>query len=713
MSKKVGRAIYRLSHDEIRPRVCFVCRRKADRQINDEGKTLIHELLCQGVPWDDACIPCGLCRSCNIYLQRWSKLPAGSPRPAEIPPVADFRDVVIFPPQTRAAAQADCECLICKVHYPGGPGKVSPLSAPDVHKKKGGRPKKPRTEEERLDASIQCTPPQPQTMCPTCKLVGAQAGDGHVCNMASLTRNTLALVEQNPLVKERVAASIIKGLPKSPGGTIRLRQATGGQQVPLSLGKAAEPQPSAPITAEVLASLQKARHLPAKGVKEARAIINRAGIASGGKKLVEANVMDKLHVPVELVRPHFIKQKVFIDEEYHEVRHVKDTNAFINDVAKWRGIIRSVSLNRLTNDDGGGCLKLSLSIIDLSADRFKSKEKKKDHIGEYLDSGVRKIFHIAVCDGLKESHEAVAKLLRLCHVKEAMKWAKDNDGGEFCLAPDLKLGNMAVGIGSHSSNHPCCWCNAHKKSLELIGEARTFRRIRELNQRRLLLNKRAKDCDSCKFNPVIGHGSSPIDDRAHDESVIDVIAPGELHILMGVAQLIVDEIELVWSEEGTERWFTTIGIEKRPYRGGTFPGNDCKLMLSKDAIEQLEELTLMDGAYLLVQPHIRTLAALNEVSSKCFSNVLADDWQESIDHFEDCFKELGRAWTPKVHALVFHVPEFIRARGRALGPYSEQPGESLHYLWTAFVTERFSKMPKKKFSDPLLHALVKFNQENI
>ena len=118
MAKKVGRAKYRLSHEEVRPHVCFVSRHKANLQINDEGKVLVQELLCRGVPWDDTCIPCGVCRSCDRNLKKWAELPRGSPRPSEIPPLADFREIIIFPPE---AAQAICECLICQVHYPGGP----------------------------------------------------------------------------------------------------------------------------------------------------------------------------------------------------------------------------------------------------------------------------------------------------------------------------------------------------------------------------------------------------------------------------------------------------------------------------------------------------------------------------------------------------------------------------------------------------------------
>ena len=192
---------------------------------------------------------------------------------------------------------------------------------------------------------------------------------------------------------------------------------------------------------------------------------------------------------------------------------------------------------------------------------------KKHRTGVYI----RIIIHRAVCDDLEELHESIAKFLSLTHTKEAMRIAKANNAGEFCFSPDLKVANLAAGIMSHSTKYPCCWCNAEKGHLELLGdEPRTFRRIREKNQRRLLLapstNKvYAQKYESCVFNPVIGSGSGSQDPRELNERVIDVIVPGELHILMGVTMMILDMIEEAVSEESLEMWCTELGIEKRPY----------------------------------------------------------------------------------------------------------------------------------------------------
>ena len=707
----------RLSHEDVRRQVCFVCRDKAvSHPIGDEGKKHVQDHYCKDVPWEDPCIPCGLCRTCRDKLKKWANYTPGSPMPPALPPLADFREAIVFPPSTRAAAMALCECLICQVHYPGGIGKVSPLTWKAVAKGKGGRPKKARTEEERLDATIQCTPPPPETMCLTCKLVGAKEGDGHVCNLAALTQNTLALVEGNPIVKERVVSSILKSFPKSPGGSIYLSQAIGGRKAAVSLGKAPEPQPSTSVSVDAMAKVQKTTHLSMKGVKEVRAIMN----ADAGKRVIAPNLVGILNERHERLKHHFVKTRVIILGEEWDIYHVIDLDAFLNDIAELRGVDRSRCLIKLNLDDGQGSLKLNLSLIDRDHERFKWNIKERRRTGEYLDSGVQKVFLIAVCDGLDESHEAIAKLMELVKARDAAKLAKANDGGEFFLSPDLKVANYTAGIMRHSSNYPCCWCTIHTDLQHLVGETRTFGRIREYNKKRLLKHPRSgsgskvpqgqgKNFECCVFDPPIGEDH---------ERVIDVIVPGELHILMGIVLLLLPMIEKVWSKEGMERWHARLGIEKRPYFGGTFPGNDCKLLTSEDAVNELEGLSLADDVLDKVAPYADVLRTIDAVSHACFGNVLADDWEDSIEKFNRAFDKLPRAWTTKVHALVYHLPEFIRAREtegilRPLGPYSEQTGESLHHVWKDFVQKRFSKLPKKKFPDPTLHALVRFNAENI
>ena len=101
MAPSKSREKLRLSHEECRRWTCFSCRRKATKHpINDAGKELVSKVLCRNVPWDDPCIPCGLCPTCLELLDRWDKWDPNCPddKPPAMPVVADFREVVIFPP---------------------------------------------------------------------------------------------------------------------------------------------------------------------------------------------------------------------------------------------------------------------------------------------------------------------------------------------------------------------------------------------------------------------------------------------------------------------------------------------------------------------------------------------------------------------------------------------------------------------------------------
>ena len=162
-------------------------------------------------------------------------------------------------------------------------------------------------------------------------------------------------------------------------------------------------------------------------------------------------------------------------------------------------------------------------------------------------------------------------------------------------------------------------------------------------------------------------------------------------------------------------WFEGLGIKKSPYHGGTFPGNTCKTLISKKGVDILEQVAFRQDRSEEIKPYAKVFRCMDRVSSKVFGNILDPTWEDEIKEFGRLFNALSRSWTPKVHALVYHVPQFILAgeMPRALGAYSEQAGESIHYRYKEFFKKRFSKLPKKHAEDPELHALVVFNSENI
>ena len=664
---------------------------------------LVEDLYCRNVPWDDPRIPRGFCPTCFGKFQGWATLPEGSPRPTEIPELADFSQVVVFPPMTRAAAAAHCCCLICQVHHPGGIGKVSPLTA-TVKKDKGGAPKKPRL------AKV-------VSMCTGCLQVGATADDGHKCTSAALTQNLHQIAQQHPQETERVVSSFLKAKTSSPKGSKYLSQPNSGRKVAVTLGRASEPGPSSStISVDAMVTMQKAGHLPMKAMKDMRAIFNR----DAGRRIVAPGLEKILNERASRLEHHFVKSlKTFEEKPYYgkefPVYHVKDLHNFIDEVAEIRGVARSTLLARLVMDEGQGVLKISLNLIDLTAERYQANGKTRVSrpVGDFLDSGVEKILLPCYCRGLKETHETVSVLMKLINVREAAKAVRDADGelGEFYFVPDFKMGNLTAGLMQHSSTFPCTWCNVNKSSLKDCGPtARTFGMIRDNNMARIVEKGEGKDFECCVADPPIGED---------DQEVIDLIVPGELHILLGVVSTLVMDIEEadppIWPQ--IDEWYDRLNIIKSPRAGCPFPGNTCKLLISKKGVEALEELIVSHGVAIDMQPYVDVFKCLDAISHKCFGNHLHPDWKEEINKFSEVFEAVHRynGWTPKMHALVHHVPEFISAkeRPRPLGIYSEQAGESVHHNYKVYFEKRYKKLPKSAAPDHELRALVRYNSENL
>ena len=51
---------------------------------------------------------------------------------------------------------------------------------------------------------------------------------------------------------------------------------------------------------------------------------------------------------------------------------------------------------------------------------------------------------------------------------------------KFTIATDLKLCNILLGLMSHSSCHPCCWCDIKKDDLRNNGVLRTIKSLMDL-----------------------------------------------------------------------------------------------------------------------------------------------------------------------------------------------------------------------------------------
>ena len=92
-----------------------------------------------------------------------------------------------------------------------------------------------------------------------------------------------------------------------------------------------------------------------------------------------------------------------------------------------------------------------VSVFDMSL------EKKPDGRLEsrFKHSGVKKVMILAIIPDIQENYVNIKRIW--------LEAGLDKIRRNYTIAIDLKLCNVLLGLMSHSSTHPCCWCDVTKK----------------------------------------------------------------------------------------------------------------------------------------------------------------------------------------------------------------------------------------------------------
>ena len=316
----------------------------------------------------------------------------------------------------------------------------------------------------------------------------------------------------------------------------------------------------------------------------------------------------------------------------------------------------------------------------------KSPFKKRANLGEFKDSGVKKLMILAIAFDVKENY---------ANIKLVFDTLQLNDL-KFTLAADLKLLNIIVGIQSHSSMFPCTWCEG-TSPFEAAAPQRTLARIKGLvssfrNSGSTLAQ--SKTFFNCINMPLI---------QAQDKApILETIPPTELHLMLGVTNHIFDKLNKHWGDDKAYKWANENSIVRAEYRGGSLEGNQCKKLLEKSG-KLAEELPSNFRQYAFV------LQQFNLVRKPCFGKVLDSNYQSHIHQFEQMYRKLDISVTPKAHCVFQHVIQFCSQKNLGLGVYSEQASESVHHDF-AQVWERYKREPNHpSFQEQLKSAVVKYN----
>ena len=661
---------FEIGHDQCRNRVCVCCYRKADRPLSGKDIACIRLYLIENYHVDNPDFPNGICTSCHLELHKKDKNDEYNLKFL----VDDYT------PKRGLRSAAKCVCRICEV------AKMPGVTYQRMFKKKRGRPKKEGT----------VTPPKSYyKVCSNC-FEHIYKGSNHTeasCKNSRRSKvyNIEALV-QSPTTLQRVASRVIKDAAGTPLATLgpnekKCEKATVRKEI---------------FTSEHLFGMQQDLNL---SNKQTIVLAQDLRLATGSKTAVEKGFQENIVIHSHVLDDLFEELKISylrLDKDTKVRENFEQATVVCNDIPRLVDLVlekRSLEnchspLIKISIDGGGGFLKFCMSIFDI--DNLVSKNKT-GLSKKFKDSGVKKVFLIAVAPDVPENYVNVKKIWINLGLHKLDR--------KFTIATDLKLCNILLGLMSHSSTHPCCWCDIKKGELKRKGKQRTISNLNSLFWEFFEANADKKDA---KLYGNVIHPPIISDNLEDSTPVIEVIPPPELHLLIGPVNTLYDGLEKVWPQ--SQDWLKACNVRKTEYHGGSFAGNDSRALLKK--VNRLEELYPANNPN--AQKYSVAFNALNEVVGACYGYDLHPDFEGKIKKFTEAYLDLKISVTPKIHAVMHHVSEFCHLTGRGLGPWSEQTGEAIHHdfkqTWKRFTIK---DTQCENYGKHILQAVSTYNSQHL
>ena len=325
----------------------------------------------------------------------------------------------------------------------------------------------------------------------------------------------------------------------------------------------------------------------------------------------------------------------------------------------------------------------------------RSSSSEKTLSKKFKDSGVKKVIILGIAPGVEELYNNVKKL-----------WVNiglHNLERPFTIATDLKLCNVLLGLMTHSSMHPCCWCDIDKNNLAKKGKQRTFESLNDLFW--MFFDSQASKENAKEYGNVI-HLPMIVENVDPSTPVINVVPPPELHLMLGPVNHMYDQMNKVWPQ--SDDWLKSCFVrKKKDYHGGAFEGNGCRKLLKN--IDNLKQICPEEHALF-----VDAFSTFNDVVSACYGSQLHPEYKAKIVEFKNAYLKLKVSVTPKVHAVFYHIEEFCSLKKMGLGPWSEQTSESLHHEFTDCWENYIVKDEEHPlYGERLLTAVRMFNNLNL
>ena len=312
---------------------------------------------------------------------------------------------------------------------------------------------------------------------------------------------------------------------------------------------------------------------------------------------------------------------------------------------------------------------------------------------EFKNSGVKKCFIIGIVPNILENYFNLKRLWLNVGVNELNR--------PFTVASDLKLCNILLGLMSHSSLHPCCWCDVEKNKMNSKGSQRTIASLKNLFW--TYLDDGAEKQKAKYYRNVI---HLPLFNNVPDDTpVLCVVPPPELHLMTGPVNNMFRALKEAWPQ--ADSWLQRCSIYRECLHGGSFTGNASRKLLKSTQV--LEDIAPQNCAVF-----VKAFEDFNNVVESCFSHQLQQDFLRKIDEFRKSYAQLHIPVTQKVHAVLFHVPEFCTLKNQGLGPWSEQTSESVHHdfaiIWQNY---KIRSTDNPSYAKKFLAAVSRYNSQRL
>ena len=613
-------------HEKCRKKVCAVCYRKSSRNLSSREASIIKDNVISNFDLLNPDFPSGVCNGCHLLLSKKAK-----------------GDDVIFPlPEDYDPHRAmnrrsvdTCECRICSV------AKMDKQEALKLKRKPG----RPPAQDEKGTIEV-------YKICGNC-YSKIYRGCNHSAKMCSSRRSKVYNAEKlldSPTTKERVASRIFDDSPSTSLSTLGNAKKTvltptrkSGDDVPM-------------VGSEELLHIQQRLNLSTRQMNKLSHDLKEAS-----PKIIEKGAKQSLYEKNHSLDEFFDLRLL----EYTETSSMsgklkqewtvicRDLESFIDFVIQERGLQSDSVLIKIGIDGGGGFLKCCLSIFDPVMD---GQSRKNDR--DFKNSGVKKCFIIGIVPNIPETYFNLKRL-----------WlnvgASDLDR-PFTIASDLKLCNILLGLMSHSSLHPCCWCDIEKKEMHAKGTQRTMGSLKNLFWS--YFDDGAEKQKAKLYGNVV---HLPLFSNVPDDTpVLCVVPPPELHLMTGPVNTMFRALKEAWPQ--ADEWLHCCSIYRESLYGGSFTGNSSRKLLKSTQV--LEDISPQNCVIF-----VKAFEDFNKVVESCFSHQLLPDFLDRIDEFRESYLRLHIPVTPKVHAVLFHFAEFCAMKNQGLGPWSEQTSESVHH----------------------------------